>query len=306
MTYPEKLYSKEFSRMINSLQQEGYVRLPHDFKENNRINTLNALTQEMSLSCPMSPIFADGLPYALGPQTVLKNLADAYDNVIHGLSRPRRTSTVDDLFYLTIMLDSNRRTYGFLAENIIRNQCLWLMNKQSLFVPSEWQLFTCYIEWRNARFHFNETIGTALLLLILEKCFKMAPNIFPWLDFSQVISAFYKYGYTPHILMEQFSEAFYQLAASACLYLSKLPKPEIESELLPLLALLTDGPRSRQELMEAMGIDQRLKFTYDFLKPALEKQLILPTEDKPNNPNMKYQLSDAGIYQLQFIGEEIQ
>jgi ATP-dependent DNA helicase RecG len=70
--------------------------------------------------------------------------------------------------------------------------------------------------------------------------------------------------------------------------------PQVTQEVLRLLQTL-NGPLSRQEIQDKLGLQDRKHVRRKYLLPALEAGLIQLTDpDKPNSPRQKYLLSDKG------------
>ena len=61
------------------------------------------------------------------------------------------------------------------------------------------------------------------------------------------------------------------------------------------MSLLSDGPLSRQELMEQVGLRHRQSFYMLYVLPALDLRIIEYTSpNKPNSRLQKYRLTDKG------------
>ena len=72
--------------------------------------------------------------------------------------------------------------------------------------------------------------------------------------------------------------------------------PQDTPQVKKLLAVLT-GPMSRQEILDALGLNDRKSMTERYLRPSLAAGLIEMTiPDKPNSRNQKYRLMAKGKY----------
>jgi len=61
------------------------------------------------------------------------------------------------------------------------------------------------------------------------------------------------------------------------------------------LAELLQGEMSREELMDSLGLKDRMHFLNSYLKPALESGIAEMTgPEKPRSRNQRYRLTDKG------------
>ncbi len=66
--------------------------------------------------------------------------------------------------------------------------------------------------------------------------------------------------------------------------------PQVEK-----LLLTCEGEMTKNQLMKALNLKDREYFRIEILKLAIEKGLLEMTiPDKPNHPNQKYRLTEAG------------
>jgi len=80
--------------------------------------------------------------------------------------------------------------------------------------------------------------------------------------------------------------------------------PQATPQVQKLLASLS-GEMSRTELMNALGLKDRMHFAREYLLPALEAGFIEMTiPDKPKSPQQKYRLTQKGKNILVTAGEE--
>lgn len=69
---------------------------------------------------------------------------------------------------------------------------------------------------------------------------------------------------------------------------------QVTQQVAKLLAACV-GELSRAELMQAVGIKDRVSFSRNYLDPALADNLIEMTQpDSPNSPTQKYRLTEKG------------
>jgi predicted transcriptional regulator len=70
--------------------------------------------------------------------------------------------------------------------------------------------------------------------------------------------------------------------------------PQVIPQVSRLLEVLI-GDMSRAELMSALALKDRMHFANDYLRPALEEDLIQYTiPDKPNSRLQQYRLTEKG------------
>ena len=70
--------------------------------------------------------------------------------------------------------------------------------------------------------------------------------------------------------------------------------PQVPPQVSRLLEVLI-GDMSRAELMNALALKDRMHFANDYLRPALEEDLIQYTiPDKPNSRLQRYRLTEKG------------
>jgi hypothetical protein len=66
-------------------------------------------------------------------------------------------------------------------------------------------------------------------------------------------------------------------------------------QVLRLLAALADEPRSTKARMERLGLSHRPTFLYDYLRPALDADLVEMTNpDHPKSPRQQYRVTETG------------
>ncbi|MBI9019621.1 MAG: Fic family protein [Phycisphaerae bacterium] len=79
--------------------------------------------------------------------------------------------------------------------------------------------------------------------------------------------------------------------------------PQDAPQVKKLLALLAE-PMTRQEILDALQLNDRKSMTKRYLKPALDNSLIeMTVPDKPNSKNQKYQITPKGKLYLSQEGE---
>ena len=68
---------------------------------------------------------------------------------------------------------------------------------------------------------------------------------------------------------------------------------------------LAEAEKSRSELMELLGVENRPYFSSYYMKPALQDQVIeMIYPDKPKARNQKYRLTEQGRYLWQQYSEK--
>jgi ATP-dependent DNA helicase RecG len=73
----------------------------------------------------------------------------------------------------------------------------------------------------------------------------------------------------------------------------------VTPQVVHLIEILT-GEMSRGDLMEGVGLKDRMNFSHHYLTPALESELIEMTlPDKPRSSKQRYRLSKLGKQWLQ-------
>ena len=101
-----------------------------------------------------------------------------------------------------------------------------------------------------------------------------------------------------------------------CAYVIRLPvhplaeqaagqvTPQVTPQVVHLIEILT-GEMSRGDLMERVGLKDRMNFSHHYLIPALESKLVEMTlPDKPRSSKQRYRLSKLGQQWLQANADE--
>ena len=71
--------------------------------------------------------------------------------------------------------------------------------------------------------------------------------------------------------------------------------PQVTPQVIRLLNALEEGELNRGLLMEKLGLHDRKSFGKNYLRPALEQNLIEMTQaDSPKSPTQKYRLTEKG------------
>ncbi len=74
--------------------------------------------------------------------------------------------------------------------------------------------------------------------------------------------------------------------------------PEVTPHVTPQVERLIqalDGEMTRAEMMEALGLKDRMHFANDYLQPALDARLVEMTiPDKPRSSKQKYRITETG------------
>lgn len=319
MDFPSQLLNTmEFRRNIGLLKQTE-VSFSEESKSANRFSNLTALIAGWtfsSLPYPISEICAGRVPVTISSSHMaVINIIKAYDFMAQDsrLSDAWNMPNAELLFKLALMIESRRYEYGFLPESMLQTQCRHVTGFQG---QSEWQhILLPYMQWKFYEKQLSWPIGIASVICILAKIFRLAPNVLPYCDFSSVIKSIY--GPVDNQYVDRFANT---LQSNIYLAIAKVhslrhqkqqeavqasqteqQKPDtVLMSLMPILELLADGnARSGKAIMTTLGIAQRPLFANTFLKPAIEKQLVEPTETNPNSPKQQYRLSDNGRRQLQ-------
>ena len=75
----------------------------------------------------------------------------------------------------------------------------------------------------------------------------------------------------------------------------ELDTEQVTEQVIRLIIALGDTELSIKEIMLALKLKHRPTIIYDYIKPAIDKQLIELTQpDSPNSPTQKYRLTTLG------------
>ena len=298
----EILNTEEFRQSVKLLKQAEVV-FSEERQAANRLVNLTSLMAGLTfpgLQYSVNEICAGQVPLTISvPQMAVRNIIRACDFMSEDslVSAAWDAPNAELLFKLALMIEARRYEYNFFPENMLLDQCRYVTGFQG---QSEWQnMLQSFMQWKLNRQQLSWTIGVASLLCLMAKCFRLAPKILPYCDFSSVLLLLHNQEPDAQML-DVFSNALYSVILSASQQIAPLQQQEPETALMPILELLSDGnSRPGKIIMAELGITQRLLFTNMILKPAIEKLLVEATEANPNSPKQQYRLSAKGRQQIQ-------
>lgn len=292
----------ELADMTKPLMQ-AHVTFSAEHKARSRRNNLLALLAGWHFHLPYAQIVehcCGAAPRTISPRSApVIQIVKTYDYLV-GIAQPWNMCGLPAalILKLAVRCDPARQEYGSPYERQLVEESSTVTKFPSSDSGGWYDILEPYFIWKRKLSHLLPYTGVGTLLYFLGKIYSIEPTLLPFCDYSAILYRLHNDIPSKHIVSELI-RMLYTEVSQLHQHVRRQPLTEIDSKRLPMLKLLANGQAlSAKELMEKLGIQQRLLFTNDWLNPTLAECLVVQTETASNSPKQKYVLSAQGVERL--------